>query len=268
MRKTIKRILAGTLLSVLVTISGLLTIILFPEPLFANKLEHGQFNVYSNDKIDHDIKQVLDKAVSLVKDSELYDKTYNFDIFLSYNSSFNKLDDRILGFGPSARATDNNITIKVAVDLKTNLFFPTFYQKCEGNLSYLLAHEMIHCLQDNKYGKLKFNPFRHPELWKLEGYPEYVSRRAKLLSSDYSLVNEIERYIELESKLTDIWITIEEGGCKAPKYYYKSRLMTEYLMDIKHFSYDSILADTISEDRIYAEMIRWKDSTKRTNKSE
>lgn len=262
MKKTIKRILAGALVSVLVTVSGLVTIILFPEPLFANKLEHGQFNVYSNDKIDHNIKQILDNAVSLVKDSELYDKTYNFDIFLSYNSSFNKLDDRILGFGPSARATDNNITIKVAVDIEKNLFFPTFYQKCEGNLSYLLAHEMIHCLQDNKYGKLKFNPFRHPELWKLEGYPEYVSRRTKLLSSDYSLVNEIERYIDLESKSTDIWIAIEESGCKAPKYYYKSRLMTEYLMDIKHFSYDKILSDTISEHSIYEEMINWKDSTK------
>jgi len=38
--------------------------------------------------------------------------------------------------------------------------------------------------------------------------------------------------------------------------------MTEYLMDVKHFSYDKILTDTISEDRIYAEMIKWKDETK------
>ncbi|HEU5292332.1 MAG TPA: hypothetical protein VFU05_16910 [Cyclobacteriaceae bacterium] len=262
MRKTVKRILASSILIGLVTTSGLVTIIFFPEPLFANKLEHGQFNVYSNDKIDNDIKQILDNAVSLVRDSELYDKSYHFDIFLSYNSSFNKLDDRILGYGPSARATDNNITIKVAVDIKKNLFFPTFYQKCEGNLTDLLAHEMVHCLQDNKYGKLKFNPFRHPELWKLEGYPEYVARRTKLQSIDYSLANEIERYIELEGKSTDIWIAIEKDGCKAPKYYYKSRLLTEYLMDVKHFTYDKILNDTVSEDRIYEEMIKWKDSTK------
>lgn len=262
MKKTIKRIFAGTLLTGLVTISGLLSIIFFPEPLFANKLEHGQFNVYSNDKIDNHIKQILDNALNLVKGSELYDPTYTYDIFLSYNSFFNKIDDTFLGRGPSARATDNNITIKVAVDIKGNLFFPTFYQKCEGNFTYLLAHEIVHCLQDKKYGKLKFNPFRHPELWKLEGYPEYVSKRTKLLASDYNLVDEIERYIDLERKLTDIWINIEEGGCKAPKYYYKSRLMTEYLMDIKHLTYDKILTDTIPENRIYAEMITWKDSTK------
>jgi hypothetical protein len=76
------------------------------------------------------------------------------------------------------------------------------------------------------------------------------------------LVAEIERYTDLESKLTGIWIAVEEGGCKAPKYYYKSRLMTEYLLDIKHYSYDKILNDTISEDRTYAEMIEWKDEAK------
>lgn len=268
MRKTIKRILASSLLIMLVTTSGLVTIIFFPEPLFANNFKHGQFNVYSNDKIDNDIKVILNNAVNLIKSSELYDKTYTFDIFLSYNSFFNKFDDRVLGHGPSARATDNNIIIKVAVDIKRNLFFPTFYQKCEGNLTILLAHEMIHCLQENKYGKLKFNPFRHPELWKLEGYPEYISRRTKLLSSDYSLVNEIERYIDLESKSTDFWMAIEESGCKAPKDYYKSRLLTEYLMDFKHFSYDKILADTILEDSIYVEMINWKDSIKATKNYE
>lgn len=250
----------------LVTISGLVTIIFFPEPLFAYTIEHRQFNVYSNDRIDSNIKDILDNAVGLVEKSELYDQDYTFDIFFSYNSSFNNVDDRILGHGPSARATDNNITIKVAVDIQRNLFFPTFYQKCEGDLTYLLAHEMIHCLQTHKYGKLKFNPFRHPELWKLEGYPEYVSRRAKLLSSDYSLVDEIDGYIALESKSTDIWIAIEDGGCKVPKYYYKSRLIMEYLMDVKHLSYDKILADTISERSIYAEMIRWKESVKEARK--
>jgi hypothetical protein len=33
--------------------------------------------------------------------------------------------------------------------------------------------------------------------------------------------------------------------------------MVEYLMDIKHYSYDQILADTVSEERTYAEMIKW-----------
>ena len=243
----------------IVAISGLLTIIFFPEPLFANKLEHGQFKVYSNNKIDKDIELVLDNSINLIKRSELYDPTNSYDIFLGYNSFFNEIDNTFLGNGPTARATDNNILIKAHIDSKRNLVFPTFYQNCEANLSYIIAHEMIHCLQEIRYGKLKFNPFRHPEYWKLEGYPEYISRQIKLLGKDYDLIKEIERYIDLESSSTDGWIAIEEGGCKAPKYYYKSRLMMEYLIDIKRFSYDKVLADTISEDRIYTEMMNWKD---------
>jgi len=77
------------------------------------------------------------------------------------------------------------------------------------------------------------------------------------------LTSEIERYVNLENKATDIWILAEEGGCEAPNYYYKGRLMMEYLMDIKHLSYDQILKDSVSESTIYKEMIKWKDSTKK-----
>jgi hypothetical protein len=251
------------LFTVMVSVSGLITIVFFPEPLFANKLEHGQFNVYSNTMIDKEIELILDNSLDLVKKSELYDPTYTYDIFLSYNSLFNKIDDTFLGEGVSAKAIDDNIIMKVNIDAKRNLFFPTFRTTCQSNLTYLLAHEMIHCLQEHKYGKLKFNPFRHPEYWKLEGYPEYISKQPKLAGKNYSLSREIDRYVELESQTTDIWITIEEGACEAPKYYYKGRLMIEYLMDIKHFSYDKILNDTIPVDRVYEEMIKWNEEAKR-----
>jgi hypothetical protein len=219
--------------------------------------------VCSNDKISYDIKIVLDNAMNLVQKSELYDSNYKYNIILCHNSFYNKIDDRLLGIGPAARATLNNVIIKVRIDPTNNLAFATFRKECEVNLTYLLAHEMIHCLQANKYGIMKFNPFRHPEFWKLEGYPEYISRKAGLSDKDYSLASEIDRYANLENKATDIWILAEEGGCEVPGYYYKGRLMMEYLMDIKHLSYDQILKDSASESTIYNEMIKWKDSTKR-----
>lgn len=245
---------------IVVTISGLVTIIFFPQPLFANKVAHKQFRVYSDKEINNDIGFVLNDAMDLVKRSELYDPTYTFDIFLSHHTIYNSIDDLFLGRGPTARAVDNNVIIKVAIDPARDLAFPTFHESCEVNLTYIIAHEMIHCLQENRYGKLKFNPFRHPEYWKLEGYPEYIARQPRRSAKDYDLVGEIERYIDLESTSTDGWISSDKGGCKAPVYYYKSRLMTEYLMDIKNFSYDDILKDTVSEDMIYAAMIRWKDT--------
>lgn len=246
---------------VVVTIGGLISIVFFPEPLFANQIKRGPFNVYSNSKIDTRIEAVLDSALHLVQKSELYQRDYTFDVFLCHNTLFNKIDDRLLGYGPSARATDNNITIKVAIDPGRNLFFPTYYQQCEGNLTYLIAHEMIHCLQENKYGKTTFNPFLPPPIWKLEGYPEYIVRQPRLSAESYYLTEEINRYMDLEAQSTDLFMAIEEGGCKVPRYYYKSRLMTEYLMNVHHLSYNQLLNDTTSEEHIYAAMLKWSKET-------
>lgn len=261
MKKKLKTIFKRILLTVLIIISALATIILFPQLLFANKMKYKNFKLCSNDKINYDIKIVLDNATNLVQKSELYDSGYKYYIILCHNSFYNKIDDRLLGIGPAARATLNNVVIKVRIDPTRNLAFPTFHKECEINLTYLLAHEMIHCLQAKKYGIWKFNPFRHPELWKLEGYPEYISRRTRLSGKDYSLAREIERYVTLENKVTEIWILPEEDGCEFNNYYYKGRLMIEYLMDIKHLSYDQILKDSVSESTIFEEMIKWKDST-------
>lgn len=267
MNRRFKRIFKRTLLTLFIVIAALAAIILFPQVLFANKMKYKELKVCSNDKISNDIKIVLDNAISLVEKSELYDPGYNYNIILCHNSLYNKIDDKLMGFGPAARARLHNVIIKVRIDPKGNLAFPTFRKECEVNLTQLLAHEMVHCLQANKYGIMKFNPFSHPEFWKLEGYPEYIARKTQLSGKDYSLIDEIDRFINLKNKATDIWIQADEGGCEAPDYYYKGRLMMEYLIDIKHQTYDQILKDSLSETAIFMEMTRWKDSTKAVNQN-
>jgi len=260
MKKILKRIFKITLLTLLTGILTIAIIILFPQHLFANKMNYKNFTVCSNSKIDDNLKTVLDNAMTLVEKSELYKSNYKYNIILCYNTLYNKIDDKLLGDGPTARTTLSNIIVKVNIDAQKNLAFPTFHKACEVNLIELLAHEITHCLQANKYGILKFNPFRHPEFWKLEGYPEYISKQQEFSNKDYNLESDINRYINLESKATDIWILSEQGGCEVPNYYYKGRLMIQYLMNIKHFSYDQILKDTISENVIYQEMANWSNN--------
>jgi hypothetical protein len=255
-RKKIKRALYWLLFSILVFVIGLATIILYPQLLFAKKVKYRQFKIYSNDKIDNEIKSILDSALSLVEKSELYDSTYKVDIFLAYNTFFNKVDDKVFGQGPTARAIDNNLVIKVKIDINKNLVYTTFHKPCQQSFAYVIAHEMVHCLQAHKYGIWKFNPFRHPEMWKLEGYPEYVARQ-KSSDPDFSLKKEIEKFIELKRKQPDLWVAEEEGGCEAPEFYYKGRLMTEYLINVRLMTYDQILKDKRSEKEIYVEMIGW-----------
>lgn len=243
-------------MTILLFVISLAATILYPQPLFAHKVEYKQFKVYSNDKVGDEIKPILDSAVSIVEKSELYDPTYKVDIFLAYNSFFNKVDDKVFGLGPSARAIDNNLVIKVKVDIGKNLAYATFHKPCQPGFAYLIAHEMVHCLQVHKYGILKFNPFSHPEMWKLEGYPEYIARQ-KSSDPDDSLKEDIKRFIEFNRKQTDIWVAVEEGGCEFPEVYYKGRLMTEYLINVKQLTYDQVLKDKRSENEIYDEMIEW-----------
>jgi hypothetical protein len=73
------------------------------------------------------------------------------------------------------------------------LAYPTFHKACQVNLAELSAHEMTHCLQANKYGLPKFNPFKHPERWKLEGYPEYIARQPELSVNGYNFKADIDR---------------------------------------------------------------------------
>ena len=53
----------------LIIISALVTIILFPQLVFANKMKYKNFKVCTNDKINHDIKIPLDNAIALVQRS-------------------------------------------------------------------------------------------------------------------------------------------------------------------------------------------------------
>jgi hypothetical protein len=266
MKKIFKRIFKITFLTAIAGILIIIAIILFPQQLFAKKISYKKFTVYSNKNVDDNIKTVLSNALTLVQKSELYDSNCKYNIILCNNSFYNEIDNLLLGSGPTARSRLHNIIIKVRIDPKSNLAFSTFRKVCEEDLTRLLAHEMTHCLQLDKYGILKFNPFRHPELWKLEGYPEYISKQKELSDKEYSLTSDIDRYISLESKATDIWISSEEDGCEVPNYYYKGKLMIEYLIDIKHLSYDQILKDTASENSIYQQMIKWNDDKKKDKK--
>jgi hypothetical protein len=254
MKKVFKKIIVSLLLVVFVFVSGLITIILFPQPLFANKMEHGNFNVYSNGIISADIGIVLDNASQCVKACELYDEKFKYDLFFSYGTLYNEIDN-LMGPFPAARAVDNNVIIKIEADVSKNM---ATGKRSKVNLTWLIAHEMVHCLQAHKYGKLKFNPWHHPPLWKLEGYPEYVSRKM-LRKESYDLSNEIKRFKELQQSSTDGWVEVEPGHF-TPAVYYKGRLLVEYLIDIKGYTYNDILQPQIMEDKVDNEMMQWYQS--------
>src|SRR6478609_7332206 len=86
MKKIIKKAIVSTLVIFFVMMSGLVTIMLFPQPLFAHKMEYKKFRVYSDNVLDKKIEVVLNNAYSLVEQSELQDENYQYDIFFSHDN--------------------------------------------------------------------------------------------------------------------------------------------------------------------------------------
>lgn len=125
-KEKIKRVLYWLLATVLLFVVTVATVILYPQPLFANKIEYRQFNIYSNDKIGEEIKPILDSALLMLQKSELYDADYKVDIFFAYHLFLSTVDDKVLGNGPTVRAIDNNLVIQEQVDINKNLVYVAF----------------------------------------------------------------------------------------------------------------------------------------------
>jgi hypothetical protein len=250
-RRILRRGLAFTALFLLVLLFGVTTLVFYPQPLFAEKAAYKGFCIYSDDKIEIEkFARWIDDAHNLVVESELYDSGMVFDVFLAHGNIFNDIES-LQGSGPIARATADNIVIKIPIDPSQQVARSS---RSVVNISELLAHEIVHVLQARRYGKMKFNPLNHPPEWKLEGYPEYISRRKLRLGSTYTLETEVARYLELERSSADGFLEVVVNHF-VPSYYYKGRLMIEYLMERKGMTYDEILEDTRSEEQVWKEMM-------------
>lgn len=253
MKKVFKKIISTIAITLLVLVSGLVTVVFSPQILFANKIEHKHFSVYSDAPVDElSLKTRLDDAYALIEYSELHDTAYHFDVLLAYNHFFNKIES-LQGTGPIARATAGYITFKVPINPKQNY---AVGRSGKVNLTWLLAHEMVHNLQANRYGLLNFSPLKHPPMWKLEGYPEYIAKRSYLKDERYSLRSEVARYLKLRSESDDGIVEVTNNHFM-PLYYYKGRLMVEYLIGVKGLSYDQILKDDRSEQEVFDELLHW-----------
>lgn len=254
MKRILKRILIGTLFTTITLLAALVTLVLNPQVLFAQKAVYRDFTIYSKDIIPDNYKPTIDYAIDLIKTSEVYEPNQQLNIFLCDGTTYNEIDTKLLG-GAMARCVDDNILLKVPADFDKNVLIGW---NSKRNLKKTIAHEAIHFYQMKKYGILKFNPINHPPTWKLEGYPEYIANQKD--SKSYDLKNSIKKLNEFE-KTGDYWVETEPGQLD-PLVYYKGRIMIQYLIDVKHLTYSEILNKDITEDKVINEMRTWYNQQK------
>ena len=241
------KIALGTLVAAFIIV---VLSILYPQNLFAHHQRYKSFTIYSKQK--QVIKTtVLDNATELVKGSELYDSSYHYDIFLTEKHFIRSLYSTVLG--PTlAQSIDNNIMLHVSVDFNNNLLYNPYNKR---NLTETIAHEMVHCLQLNKYGMFTFNPINGPQTWIAEGYAEYIAAGEERSDPNYDFKVEAGKLIKAIDENQDWYF--KTPGYGDPIIYFKGRILVEYLVTFKHQSFDNILHQDLNEDSVFTDLKEW-----------
>ena len=250
-RKILKWTLRITVVTLL-TLGLLIVIVLTPSLLYANKTVVDNFTVYHNKPLDKEFKTEVVEAAALLKASELYDANYKIDICLNDGSNYptliQALHSKAFGIG-----FYNKVVIMGNINIKEN------YTEIDGykyNLTQLLAHESVHCLQFNKLGLWKSNPLGKIPTWKNEGYPEYIARQYQ---DQTNLKKNINRLNEALKKDKNEWGISFADSTFVGKDNYSWWLLIQYCMDIKKMTYKQVLTDTTKEENLRQEMMNWYD---------
>ncbi|MBK8567321.1 MAG: hypothetical protein IPN76_29360 [Saprospiraceae bacterium] len=233
-----------------ITATGLLLlgilagIALNPNWLYANKTAAGMFTVYHHSPLEKDLITRLDDAAQLLKSSELFNENTRLNLCLNDGSIYPKLMETLRGQAFGWGFSDI-IVLMGDADSKANYVALNGHQ---WNLTQLIAHEAVHCLQFEKYGFLHSNPVAGHPNWKWEGYPEYIARKD---ADQLYLKANIERKMDE----TDGWAFHFKDGTVAPRDYYEAWLLMQYCLDIKQMSFDDLLKDTTSQQALTQQMM-------------
>lgn len=228
----------------------LVTFMLNPILLHANKTSVGNYSIYHNKPLEINFQNRLEKSISIIKSSELYDPELKMDICLKDGSKYSRLIEKVLGRDLLSSFYNKVIFTCDEVNFDSN------YIKLDGhksNLTEMLAHAQVHCLEFRKYGFWKSNPIaKYPE-WKWEGYPEYIARQNSQVKN---LQGSIKTLLQEERINNTGWVTLPDST-EIITTYFKYRLLIQYCLEIKKISFVQLLKDTTQEETTRRQMMSW-----------
>jgi hypothetical protein len=255
MKKQIKKWTLRLTVTGIVVASLLLIIILNPILTYANKTTQNNFTIYHNKPLDSSVIFKINESYEILKESEVYNENFKIDICLNDGSVYPRLIKVIRGQA-FAWGFYNKVVLEGNANYNENYVELNGYK---WNLTQLLAHEMIHCFQFDKFGIFKSKPFADIPNWKWEGYAEYVVRKNK---DQKDLFKNIARLLKSEQQNANAWGINFEDGTSVSKQYYKDWNLVQYCMQVKKINYASLLSSTVEKEAIHKEMMMWFNNIK------
>lgn len=194
----------------------------FSAPLFfKNKVTYKNVAIHYSDNMGN-INNVIDKAYTLLKKSEMYSDTLNYKVFVcnSYTKykMFNPFGSDSTG---ATQLLSGNIMYPM-VDVNNDMAYAERKVYNKRNFSAVLAHEFNHLLSNEKYGFFKTQFLM--DRWKQEGYAEYIAN-----STSFDTNEGLKIFMQGQEN--------KDAGYQ----YFLYRLRVKYLIDVQHKTFNEIV---------------------------
>lgn len=254
MLRLLKRILLSTL-SVLGVSFLLWTVLLLnPGLSYAHETTIDNVTIFHSQPLEEGADKVILEALTIIKEADIYSADFEVQFCLNDGSFYPKLHP--LKGGTAYAFLDKAIIYASEPNFKENIASSEWevnnYELRKYELTYLIAHEMMHCVQNEKNVWLQFDAGN----WKLEGHSEYISRQWK---GDGLLKDKI-RFFQEEEKLEHTGLPVIDlaNGTKQFYYYYKYGIVTQFLYEVEGLDFDEFIDDARSLDDLYEELKAWE----------
>lgn len=256
MTKTFKKLFKwiGSIMAVFIVLILLgIGVLATPGPFFQEKKQYGAITVYSEKPIGQETDSIMAEVFLRLNKVPIFDPDKKHNLcFCSTQKKFTFFArltvraNRIMGFGLLGSAYVNEDFIN-ELGMKTK--GQPKYLTREGSVVHVATHELMHGYITDAYGNFAARGL--PE-WKTEGYCEYgVNQFVAPRDRGYSISERIDIYLD-DSQ----WNQTAE----VHRPHYVWGLMMEYLINVRGLNFEQVMADRITMENIYPEMMDWRKS--------
>ena len=232
------RLVGRLLVALAMAALAYLTVLAFPQPLFAHTVAYRNYEVWSDRPIDANITRVLDDTSRRLRTSQLYDANQTFRIFIC-NSSwrlwlYSQHFSAQMG-GHADTWLTRNVYIRASDIAANSIRSPgpgPILDAAQRTLSYYIAHEATHVMEARTFGRLM--ALQKPQ-WLIEGYADYIGKGGDF---DYG---ENRRLLMSDDSLLDY---------RRSGLYRRFHLIVALLLDKKNLTIRDVFANPPAEDAL------------------
>jgi len=246
----IKKIVRVAAAFVLLNISFLITLVLFPGITYAHETSIEGVTLFHNKPLPDHFVATVKESLEVVKQASIYRGMPEIEICLNDGAVYPAMVRSLMGDDVFRAFANKSVMMGTVTGPDRMRIWGR-----EVSTGQFLTHAMIHNLQYDYHGFWDSNPLgRHAE-WKWEGYVEY-----ELLGDMHTLSELNEKWEGAEDNFD--WVDLGQGKGTV-KRHIAYLMLVKYLFEQKGMSYLALIDDLESEEEVWKELMEFISLTNR-----